>query len=200
MWVSVGKGGWVRVEDPDRFPGPLYARFALDDDPRRRWRVTEIYVDGRGQPIATSAARQLPLAAVEAITTDPDIRDELASRAGQPGVPLDVLASYYATTFTSRARHWVAESTRSALRRKSDRPLPPRDDPPPLSTPPGGRLTNEFLRDVARAYAAAVRDRKRPAEELARQAGPGVSPRSVQRWFYIARQRGIMDPVRPGAW
>jgi hypothetical protein len=68
----------------------------------------------------------------------------------------------------------------------------------PFGGPPNG-LTEEFLQDVAKAYAAAVARRERPNVALARQTGSPV--KSVQRWVYTARQRGIMprgSRGRPG--
>lgn len=208
MFVSVGNGGWVRVDDPmgHGSPGPVvYARFTADDE-ARRWRATELYVDGRGEPITGRALRGLPMAAIEAVSADPDLRAQLGRTAALPAVQVSTLASYYDTTFGGRARGWVADSYRcqvpgsgvTPVKRAPDRPLPVRpDDPPPLTTPPDGRLTDEFLRLVARCYVAAVRAGNFPGPALAEQAG--VSPRTVQRWVYTARQRGIMAPGIPGA-
>ena len=52
-------------------------------------------------------------------------------------------------------------------------------------------LTDEFLRDVAKAYRAAqLRSEQRPNVEISDQTGYPV--KTVQRWVYTARQRGIM--------
>ena len=67
---------------------------------------------------------------------------------------------------------------------------------PPLRAPAGGRLTDEFLRDVHRAYTAAVARGEWPAPALAEQAG--VSLHAVRKWVYTARRRGIMPPGRQG--
>jgi 8-oxo-dGTP pyrophosphatase MutT (NUDIX family) len=64
---------------------------------------------------------------------------------------------------------------------------------PPLTAPDSG-LTDEFLRHVAAAYVAAVKAGLNPAPELARQTGRPV--RTVHRWIYIARKRGLLPPSR----
>lgn len=76
------------------------------------------------------------------------------------------------------------------------------DEAPFELSPDGPRetgLTDAFLRDVARAYAAAVRRGESPNVALARQTGYAL--KSVQRWVFTARQRGIMprgSRGRPG--
>jgi hypothetical protein len=68
----------------------------------------------------------------------------------------------------------------------------------PSGSPPNG-LTDVFLQDVAKAYAAAVARRERPNVALAKQTGAPV--KTVQRWVYTARQRGFMprgSRGRPG--
>jgi hypothetical protein len=72
-------------------------------------------------------------------------------------------------------------------RQQTDEPELPR-----LSAPENG-LTDEFLREVAKAYDAAVAHRMPPGEALAELAG--VSPRTVHRWVYTARKRGLMEPA-----
>jgi hypothetical protein len=56
--------------------------------------------------------------------------------------------------------------------------------------------TDDFLRDVARAYAAAPARGERPNRAIAEQVSTSLW--AVQRWVYTARQRGIMQPGRQG--
>jgi hypothetical protein len=58
-------------------------------------------------------------------------------------------------------------------------------------------LTDEFLSDVARAYATACARREPPNKTLAADAQ--VPQRTVERWVYTARQRGIMPPTVKGS-
>lgn len=198
--LSVGNGGWVRVDDPERLPGPLYVRLNRDDI--GRWRITQLYLDGE-RPITGEETRRLPIAQLEAAVTDPDVSTALEARAGAASVPLDVLASHFSYTPGSQARHWVADAYRSQFPGsgvpavKIKRPKPrAAEEVPPLRRPESGRLTDEFLRDVHRSYTAAVARGEWPAPTLAAQAG--VSPAAVRKWIYTARQRGIMPPGRQG--
>lgn len=201
--LTAGNGGWIRVDDIEEAIGPVYVRLAIDEL-TRRWRAVDIYLDGCDKPIAGRVVRQLPVAAIEAAASEPHIRDELQRRFDLPAVPLAVLASHFATTYDSKGdskgEGWVADALRGCepTARAEQVASPDFGDAPvpPLSTPPGGRLTDEFLESVARCYRAAVRERKRPGPELASQAG--VPVRTVQHWVYLARQRGILAPGRPG--
>jgi transposase len=58
-------------------------------------------------------------------------------------------------------------------------------------------LTDKFLSDIARAYAAAVARREPPNKTIAADAA--VPIRTVERWVYTARKRGIMAPTRKGS-
>jgi len=203
--IGYGHAGWVRVDEVG-LPGPLYLRLRPDD--RGRWRVTELYLDGRGRPLTGEMLRTLPLAAIETVVQSDGEDQRLARNDEYAGVQLSELASYYSTTFGRQARGWVADAWRSQfpnsglprVKRQRDR----RDqeyvrapaEVPPLAAPEGG-LTDDFLRDVARAYTAVVEQGDRQlAEVLARQAG--VSRRTIHRWVYTARQRGIMPPGHRG--
>jgi hypothetical protein len=66
-----------------------------------------------------------------------------------------------------------------------------------LSTGPTDGLTDDFLCDVSRAYAAALARGERPNVAISEQVGHPV--KTVQRWVYLARQRGIMPRGRQGA-
>jgi hypothetical protein len=60
-------------------------------------------------------------------------------------------------------------------------------------------LTDQFLSNVARAYAAALARDEHPNLSIADQVGYPL--KTVQRWVYTARQRGIMprgERGRPG--
>jgi hypothetical protein len=82
------------------------------------------------------------------------------------------------------------------VRRAPDPKLRVPDVPPPLRAP-DGRVTDDFLRELTRAYSAALqRGDRRPAVKLAEQAG--VSVHAVRKWVLTARRRGIMPPARPG--
>lgn len=201
MRVSAGNGGWFRVDDVDGLPGPVYVRFAPVDG---RVRITELYIDGRGNPVQAGALRRLPIAAWES-----EMAGEWESLVADvpmvlvPGPDLSRLASHFATTFgpASKADHWIAESMRAQLGDGGARQAPMGKDPDPVEqepepvvlTAPQHGLTDDFLGDVARAYEAAVHQRRPPASALAEAAG--VERRTVESWIYKARKRGIMRPA-----
>lgn len=202
MNLTVGNGGWIRVDDPERWPGLLYAR--LDRDDVGRWRITQLYLDAE-RPITGEEVRRLPIAQIEAWLTDPDVAEVMEHRARNYGVQLDVLASHFdVNSYGSQATHWVAEAWRSRFpnsglqvakvkkpkRRTSD------EEVPPLRNPEGGPLTDDFLRDVHKAYTAAVARGEWPAPALAKQTGASIP--AVRKWIYVARRRGIMPPGRQG--
>ncbi|MFJ4201564.1 hypothetical protein ACIP2Y_18275 [Streptomyces sviceus] len=66
----------------------------------------------------------------------------------------------------------------------------------PQISPPGGRLTDEFLSDVADAYRWFTDAKKAPAPGISEMAG--IPVRTVHRWIYEARRRGILPPARAG--
>lgn len=201
MQIRFGNGGWVLVDD-EHLPGPLYLRLRQDED--GRWVTTELYLDGRDRAIPAAVLRELPVSYIEGeLQADEESRERLAERARLVAVDLSTLASYFATTFGPRATGWVADMWRSQfpgssvprVRRQRGLELR-RETPPALSRPPGGRLTDDFLRHVARSYAAAIARGERPAIALGREAD--VPAQTVRRWVYLARQRGIMPPGRQG--
>lgn len=204
MQLSYGNAGWVRV-DGIGLPGPLYLRLRPDPDGAGRWRVTEVYLDGRDEPITDRMLSDLDLDGLESIAQmDRTDHERLIRQDRYAGPLLSVLASYYGTTFGRQAKGWVADMWRSQfpgsgvrpVRRAREPQLQAPDDPPPLQAA-DGRVTDDFLREVARAYSAALqRGDRRPAVTLAEQAG--VTVHATRKWILTARQRGIMPPGRAG--
>jgi hypothetical protein len=149
MRVSYGYGGWVRV-DGFGLPGPLYVRFAPDD--QERWRVIELYIDGDGQPLSTAMLRHIRIDQLEALVPS---YGNLPKLSGIPGPDLHRLAAFYVTRFGpamydghhcdncggplkgSRVRrqdgrpvalqHWVAESWLAQYEDSGIRQIEPRE-------------------------------------------------------------------------
>jgi len=163
--------GWVAFWDDD-FPGRVFLR--LEPDERGRWRVRDLVMRGEWRHIVPGDVRELNLAGMEEWAQEQVTRlaEEFAESDGPPvdWGGLDELSGYY--------------------------PEEPKDAPrvPRLQRPTHG-LTDGFLRHVADAYAQARRDRKHPAQELARQVGDGATERTIHKWVYVARKRGIMPPA-----
>lgn len=215
--MSPGNAGWVAFDDID-LPGPLYLRFRDDGG---RLRVAELYLAAETGGLASQDVSDLSLNAAEALVNE--YADLVRSRMNLPGPQLDVLASHWATTFGDIERqiaegHWVASSIasqflpRGRVRGKSEKGTPlyrvrhaarskgwvvrETDVDFRLKSGPARGLTDDFLTDVKRAYAAAVARGERPNKAIAEQTG--YQPKTVQRWVYTARQRRIMPPGRRG--
>lgn len=197
--ATYGNGGWVRIDSHD-YPGPVYLRFALGGD---RPRVTELYVDGRGEELHSGLFRNLDLAGLTSWVTHGDYEQWLSSLAETPGPDLSTLASYFSTSYGKPGIDWVGDSlwaqvrgsgVKKVNRRPDPRGLDPKE-PAPVASPEHG-LTDEFLRTVADNYAWAAVTRRRYAPMIAAQAG--VSERTVHGWVAKARKRGIIAPTTPG--
>lgn len=218
MRTSFGNAGWVAV-DGLGLPGPLYVRVSQDGSGRLR--VRELYLDASANedsPITGNDLRQLPLGRVEAFINAHS--DAVLKRVRRVGPDLSTLATYYVTSFLNyerqiEERNWVVLNYADQLDPDRVNQLPPfervrrktrewrdvrsADLDFRLNGGPANGLTDEFLQDVARAYASAVARGERPNVAIADQTGYPV--KSVQRWVYTARQRGIMargSKGRPG--
>lgn len=173
--ICYGNGGWVRVTSESLpLPGPLYLR--LQPDQWGRWRTTELFLDFRSEQITGRLLRELPLGWLEsAILAEGGDVPSWRSKVNEPSMDL------------SRAAENFADG--DAICRTPDRDTT-------LDPPPYGRLTDEWLQHLARAYNAAVNRREKPNVSLSAQAG--VSLRTVQQWTYQARKRGFLPPGQPG--
>jgi hypothetical protein len=220
MRLSFGIAGWVAV-DGLGLPGPLYVRVRPEVN-GGRLRIVELYLDAslnEQSPITSSDIRELPVTRIEAMI---NARPEPANlRIRSVGPDLSTLASYYSTDFWNEAqqieeRNWVVLNYMCQLNPDQLKGLPPfrhvqrmnrrnwrrfRDVDVGfrLATGPQDGLTDAFLGDVARAYASAVARGERPNKAIAEQTGYPL--KTVQRWVYTARQRGIMprgSKGRPG--
>ncbi len=222
MQILYGHSGWIRVERDD-LPGWLYLRLAADSE--GAWRTRELYLEGE-LPVSASTLRRLPLAHIEAVVTQGEGVRRLEASMRKPGPQLSIMAEMFTTAHigkrpncascgalvnnrNGRALTWLETSwwaqfpdsevtvnrpsrPRATLD-KAERQRPPK--PPPLSAPEG-RLTGQFLRGVGEAYDAAVERGEAPAQALAAQAN--VPVRTVHRWIYTARKRGIMPKGKQG--
>lgn len=218
MRASFGNGGWVAL-DGLGLSGPLYVR--VKPEPSGRLRIKEFYLDASANeesPITGSDLRELPLARIEAFINT--YADAVLKGMHYPAPDLSTFASYYKTSFMNyerqiEERDWVVISFANQapsdalerlpkfrrVRRKTRewKDIREADNDFRLSSGPVDGLTDEFLQDVARAYAAAVARGERPNVAIAEQTSYPL--KSVQRWVYTARQRGIMprgSKGRPG--
>jgi hypothetical protein len=209
MKMTFGYGGWTCIDDPGN-PGLLYVRWRRDESGRLSASDTYLHVaDGTATP---TDLRAIPWTQYEAWANAESEgidrrRDDPTATNGLP-----VLASAFNRPImnTSEAhRNWVhaayfadagypefpkprAYRARSSGAVGADRFV--------LSDgPPDGRLTDEFLQDLARAYTAATTRGERPNKAIEQSLGGLYPVRTIERWVYTARKRGFLPPTRKGA-
>jgi len=223
----MGYRGWVRVVLDDPAHALLYVRFVEDARGRLviRELYVDATESPDSEPIDSPSAAALPLEELEAwANLDEDLSDWLRRYADQLSpVRLDVLASYFNYAGLSRwdrrepvmdwARAAYIADARAHGLEVDDQPayVQSRKRMPSAATlreleadtftlePVEGRvlLTDAFLGDVARAYAAAVsRGESSPGRAIADQTGKPLA--TAQRWVLAARKRGHMPPGRTG--
>jgi hypothetical protein len=204
LWIQWrhGNGGWVRFDASD-WEGPVYVRFTEDEG---RLVVRELYIDPRGGSLRSADLRKLDLSRLAALAGT-DWNDPVhAANRREPGPDLRRLASHFNGLYR-RGSDWITQSylaqdpDSGVKAPKMGADVFPRmleDVPPtaPLRAPEYG-LTDDFLREVADAYASAVARHEHPAKTLARQTG--FDARTVHSWVYKARKRGIMQPTKRGS-
>lgn len=195
---------WARVEDP-RIPGWAWVRLFRDDD--RRLRVGTVVLDqnrgtignpGAGLPITAEVLRALNIA---------DIERE-ANKVGGQLHGIDALV------------HWADVGSRdpiAVLRQTLREPgeslgvsvrVGPRGEQREVIkarpsriyrltyAPPRGRIPDEYLRRVVKAYYSAAENGLHPAPTIA--ADVGVQANTVRSWIKKARARGLMEPGQRG--
>lgn len=188
LWI--GNAGWVRCAFDDR-EHRVYLRFTPDE--RGRLAARELVIDSDGGSLTAQTAR-IPIGEIEArVNGDSRIYDDIlrtwqnSSPVGGPadGSAVAVLVSHFGGVHAGKHKHRPSSpsaSTSTAYR---------------LSEVPNAGLTDEFLGRLRRAYFAAIQRGEAPNKAIATDLH--LSRRTVERWVYIARQRGIMPPARTGA-
>jgi hypothetical protein len=206
---GIGRNGWVRFESADC--PPTYLRFLPNE--LGRWTLRELVVDASESAAITPATLdRLPLAQIEfnvnqhAALIDQDLGSPAPVGGPVTGSNVVVLASHFSTTFAKlQPSNWVALAQQGKPVPKAKPPRGGRvrlDTEYRLTELPDGRLTDEFLTKVARAYGAAMARREAPIRAMTadlRAATGGDYRRSIERWVYQARQRGIMPAGKKGA-
>ncbi|MGN6243729.1 MAG: hypothetical protein ACTHQ3_08645 [Motilibacteraceae bacterium] len=201
MEIGYGYGGWICVRDED-LPGPLYLR--LGKNSVGRWEVRDLYLEADWRAVVTADLRELPLGDLVSVALADDGEQTVLRGIDSPGPQLGILASHYSTTWgaSDKPADWVRlawltqlDSSLPQPKRVNHRPLRESPRVPPL-TRPDGPITDDFLSHVANAYAQALAERQRPAVALAEQSGAPV--RTVHRWIYLARQRGLLAKTARG--
>lgn len=204
--IICAPGGWVRASSGDG-DTTVYMRLRQTST-GQRFNVHTVVMDSAA-PISTHVWRTVPFQEVEEFANDP--RGVLTGRAGDWNPPRAALlspAGQEPLSIGELERHF---GTTEELREHDapDNPSPhphgfflsdvssdPGEEPAPL-TNPAGRITDDFLGDLARMYRWLVgTGRNAPATVIAEQTGAPVA--TVRRWVSMARKKGLLPPGRPG--
>lgn len=171
MEITYGRGGWVSVGALG-LPGLLYVRFRLDGG------IGELFMESGSasqEPLTAKHLRNIPLAKITvAAMSRPDL---LSGPIGDDSPP-DVLSLLHGQLVPRRRTYRPTVDTTARL------------------SPPTTGLSDEFLKQVAHAYTAAVARGERPNKSLAEQTR--TPQRTVERWVYLARKKKLLPPARPG--
>lgn len=211
VWeIDVRPGGWLRLRE--RGGGPsVYLHFAIAGTAGQE-RIdlrSVVMLAGGDEALSGRIWRRIPLSQIEAalartlLTEMPteaarygqaQARDAFTSgleafeiEAKIKAPSLDTLDEYFeatadiATMFFSPVPSGMLVSDAGRI---------------PQLKPPEGRLTEDFLRDVADVYRWATDMGQSPGPAIAELAG--VPVRTVHRWVYEARKRRILPPARSG--
>ncbi len=133
--------------------------------------VQELVLPSDGGPITAAQLRKIPLSAITNVVL---ARTDLFLESDEPVPDIHRIMQ---TEIVAR-RHFKRHPSTARL------------------SPPTEGLTTEFLRLVADAYLAAVSRGERPNKALAEQVGHKKT-RTVERWVYLARKRGLLPKTGP---
>jgi hypothetical protein len=171
--LAVGNGGWVRARFTTRdLPEQtVYVRFAPAGN---RWRAVELRLDDPSQEIL----RAIPLS-----------RIEHAVNASERG---EAIAGPVVFGLAVGHENPSPKDLRAHFKNKRRRIV----SPVKLERPATRRLTDDFYKDVARAYTAATAAGSNPRKALAEASATPAD--TVARWIRETRRRGYLPPAEPG--
>jgi hypothetical protein len=210
--------GWVRLVESDDGP-TVYIRYEITGPPtppgpapgapleetvthalkalpllsQRRFTMQSVVMEaGQDEELSGRTWRRIPVSRIEELLTKTNAADMLTAPCDVPAPSLEGLAAFFEATddlsswsVTTPADSYAAEGLPGKPARKL-----------PKIEPPGGRITDDFLRDVADAYRWFTEAKEPPAPSIAEVAG--VPVRTVHRWIYEARKRELLPPGRTG--
>lgn len=206
--IDMRPWGWLRLRETSGDGPIVYLQFQINgSEGHERVELQNAIMRSRGgEPLSGRTWRRIPISALESqlafilieapVTAgDEETRTALAQgrSAFTDGVPhieppnLDRLEDYFEASdgvMPVGFRPW-----------DSGMLITPAGRMPQIKAPEG-RLTDDFLQDVADAYRALTDTTKAPAPSIAESAN--VPVRTVHRWIYEARKRGILPPARAG--
>ncbi|WP_338907084.1 hypothetical protein [Streptomyces nigra] len=156
-------------------------------------------------PISTLVWRDVPFKRVEEIANLSGIlgagewnplRDELLKPADVQPVDVHELERHFGTPEQLASLDGPSPVIENNMVILTEATGSPGAQPAPLAKP-NGRITDDFLQELARMYQWLVASKQTaPATLIAEQTGAPVA--TVRRWIVNARQRGFLPPGRPG--
>ena len=203
--VISAPGGWVRAKAPADDTTVYMHLKGTGEGPQQRLNVHTVLMES-SSPISAHVWRYVPFQAVEEVANNlhgilsaagwNPIRETLLSPAEEVPVDISQLERHFGTAEDLAAMDGPNPVIANNMMILSGIGEAPGEEPPPLSKP-SGKITDEFLSDLARTYRWLVASKHTaPATVIAEQTGAPVA--TVRRWISNARQRGFLPPGRPG--
>ncbi|MET8862295.1 helix-turn-helix domain-containing protein [Nonomuraea sp. NPDC004580] len=202
--------GWLRLREISGEGPTVYLHFTYAGPAgKERLDLQEVVMQsGAGEPLSARTWRRIPLSQIEQLLTQTlslanSAPTQSTAEAGKQALAsfrssdvdpptLDDLDRYFAATEDATVMYF--QPVASGMLVSDGGELPP--GRVPHLKPPEGRLTDEFLSDVAETYRWVTSTKYPPAPAIAEMTK--VPVRTVHRWIYEARKRGILPPARPG--
>ncbi|MFD5862605.1 hypothetical protein [Streptomyces chartreusis] len=210
QWIiEVRPWGWIRLSEASGEGATVYLHYAIAGGPGQERLDLQAVVmrSGSGEALSGRIWRRIPLTEIErslsatliALPNNPPSEAigrgaAQAREAFADGIPdvappsLDSLDDFFDATKEYAALHFNPMPSGMLVSEGEGRM--------PHIKPPEGRLTDDFLNDVADAYRWVTETGNSPAPAIAEIAE--VPVRTVHRWVYEARKRGILPPARAG--
>lgn len=206
--IEFRPGGWVRLSEGG---GPrIYLQFELTGPAdRERFDLKTALVQASTDEVLSGRTwRRIPMADLEQslntilmVSRNPPTESsghaaaealQTFTEGGIEGGPVEALDEYFEET--KDVTKLLGSSVPSGmLVSDADGQAPGRI---PHIKAPEGRLTDDFLKDVADAYLWCTKAGVSPAPAIAELAD--VPTRRVHRWISDARKRGFLPPARAG--
>lgn len=186
--------GWVRLMEKGGGPA-VYLQYELSrtgSHTRLDLKAVVIRAGTEDDALSARTWRRIPFSKVETYLTITNAGSIITASCDVEAPSLEALDAYFDATKTFGTFSVSAPSERLVSDGGTNEPRRPM----PQVKPPAGRLTDDFLEDVADAYRWFTEAKQAPAPAIAEMAGTPV--RTVHRWIYEARKRGIIPPARTG--
>ncbi|MEU3982516.1 hypothetical protein AB0F77_20880 [Streptomyces sp. NPDC026672] len=202
--IEVRPWGWLRLREVSGQGPSVYLHYeAVGSKGQERLDLQAVVMrSGAGEALSGRVWRRVPFAEIERALTvalfnmPPGLKGNFndARTAFLGGVPdaappsLDSLDDFFSTTEALAPMHFNPMPSGMVVDEEEGRL--------PQIKPPQGRITDDFLKDVAEAYRHFSDANQAPAPAIADLSGTPV--RTVHRWIYEARKRSILPPARTG--